>query len=192
MVARPEVMSSGRGARAPNIPVNRTCLRHAGYFRRQGAHVKSFVNLEKLRELELCDWAGSIGLPESSAQTRGSIEDMAANFDDDPDEFLASPYQDPYEALCVADHEQAKRIAEGEYKPIISEIAKRAYLKTWDHIPDPEICGLVSDDAHTFSTLLLANSELSPFAIERLNWYLAGRVPFGYIGGYPDGKWLIL
>ncbi len=67
-----------------------------------------------------------------------------------------------------------------------------AYLATWQILPVPEVCGLVSDDAETLATLLLAGAGLTPFSRDRLGWYLAGRIPFGYVGEYPEGQWIVL
>lgn len=149
-------------------------------------------NSELLKKLESCPWARCIGEPDSLANTCGTIEQIAHKLEAQADEFLQSPYDNPYEFLCVLDHESASRLARKVDPHRVSAVAKRAFLTTWGTVPVSEICCIVSDDADTLATLLLADSELATFTKERLDWYLSGRIPFGYIGPYPDGKWLIL
>ena len=149
-------------------------------------------NHERLKRLEGCQWACRVGAQDALAQTFGTVERIAARMENDPDAFMSGPYQDPYEAMCVRDHEQAACVAGQVDQNRVARIAQAAYLSTWKVIPVAEICGLVSDDAQTLATLLLAQTELAPFSQERLDWYLAGRIPFGYEGAYPNGRWRIL
>ncbi|UWG65438.1 hypothetical protein K5M76_04100 [Shewanella xiamenensis] len=109
-----------------------------------------------------------------------------------PTVFFEPPYTEPYESLCVSDHQQADRLKPQVSSEIVAQIAKTAYLETWKIMPVAEICALVADDAETLATLLLAEVTLCDFTQERLAWYLQGRLPFGYQGNYPTGKWLIL
>ena len=131
-------------------------------------------------------------MPESNAKTCGSLKEIARQLEENPDEFLQPPYEKPYEDLCVVDHKKALALAARVNASRVSKIARQAYVSTWKSIPVPEICGLVSDDADTLATLLLAKTALTDFTKERLNWYISGRIPMGYIGIHPDGRWLIL
>ncbi len=147
---------------------------------------------ERLRQLESCQWARCVGAVEASAGTCGPIERIAGQLEDDPDEFLMPPYRESYESLCLLDHERAASLSCQVDSERASRIVRAAYLATWQILPVPEVCGLVSDDAETLATLLLANVELTPFSRDRLGWYLAGRIPFGYVGEYPEGRWIVL
>jgi hypothetical protein len=55
-----------------------------------------------------------------------------------------------------------------------------------------EIASQIDSDADTLATLLLAKVEMSDFTNARLEWYLRGRIPFGYVGHFPSGTWRIL
>ena len=145
-----------------------------------------------IAQLQSCSWANKVGHYEPMANTLGSLEDIATCLERDPDRFFEPPYTEPYESLCVSDHQQADRLKPQVSSEIVAQIAKTAYLETWKIMPVAEICALVADDADTLATLLLAEVTLCDFTQERLAWYLQGRLPFGYQGNYPTGKWLIL
>jgi len=150
------------------------------------------TNSELFAQLLSCVWAANVGLPESLAKTCGSLDQIAVCLETDPDEFFRPPYENPYEALCVKDHELAASLAPKARSKKIAAISKSAYLATWKIIPVEEICALVSDDADTLATLLMADIHLTAFTLDRLSWYLRGRIPFGYLGEHPNGSWLIL
>jgi len=150
------------------------------------------TNSELFAQLQSCAWAINVGLPEPLAKTCGSLDEIDGRLETDPDEFFRPPYETPYEALCVKDHELAASLTTIAHSKEIGAISKAAYLTTWKSIPVSEICALVSDDADTLATLLVADIRLPPFTHDRLNWYLRGRIPFGYLGEHPNGTWLIL
>ncbi|QYJ70698.1 hypothetical protein K0H59_16965 [Shewanella sp. FJAT-51649] len=145
-----------------------------------------------IAQLQSCSWATKVGHSEPRAKTLGNLEEITTYLEKDPDRFFEPPYSEPYESLCVSDHQQADRLKPQVASELVAQIAKAAYLETWEIVPVAEICALVSDDADTLATLLLADATLSEFTQERLAWYLQGRLPFGYQGNYPTGEWLIL
>ncbi len=145
-----------------------------------------FISLSKI------NWLANMGQPEADAQIMGSIEQIIDKVEQDPDAFFEPPYTNPYEAMCATDHREAAQIESKTRDPRPESIAKAAYLTAWECFPDPELCGLVSDDAHTIAFLLLTDEPLRPFTRERMQWYEQGRMPWGYLGTYPNGQWLIL
>lgn len=158
-------------------------------------------NATLLQQLQTCAWAANVGQPEETAKTYGALADIAAFIESDPEAFFETPYEIQYESLCVTDHNLAtslktKAVVNDMHAWIsdneVDEISKSAYLFTWKMIPVAELCALTSDDADTLATLLRADVKLSAFTSERLSWYLSGRIPFGYIGTYPNRQWLIL
>lgn len=158
-------------------------------------------NATLLQQLQSCAWAANVGQPEETAKTYGTLADIAAFIESDPEAFFETPYEIQYESLCVTDHNLAnslktKAVVNDMHAWIsdneVDEISKSAYLSTWKMISVAEVCALTSDDADTLATLLRADVKLSAFTSERLSWYLSGRIPFGYIGTYPNGRWLIL
>jgi hypothetical protein len=149
-------------------------------------------NARLLEVLSNIEWLANVGHAAEDAQIMGSLEHIVEQIERDPDAFFEPPYTDPYEALCVADHKAAAQIESSSHDPRPKAIAKRAYLAAWACLPHPELCGLVSDDAQTIAGLLLKGDPLGSFTSERLRWYEKGRVPWGYLGDYPNGRWLIL
>lgn len=139
-----------------------------------------------IEQFSQAPWLENIGQPHASAQVMGDFDE------DDADSFFEPPYTDPYEALCVADHQAADQVRKTLRSKKPAQIAKKAYLAAWAHFPHPEVCGLISDDAETIMTLLQAQAPLSAFTLERIRWYQQGRAPWGYLGDYPGGQWLIL
>ncbi len=139
-------------------------------------------------------WLHAVGeaVSESNAQLFGTHRELEALINDDPDAFFAPPYAKPYEDWCVADHHAAKSL-DASFQAECSAISEQAYKTAWKWLPIPEFCGLVSDDVTTiYALLIITNNQLRSFTAERANWYVRGRVPWGYVGNYPDGKWIIL
>lgn len=127
-----------------------------------------------------------------SAQRVGTFSEVEAMVNDDPDKFFAPPYAKPYEDWCVEDHDAAARI-DPQFLADVEAVAEAAYKKAWKWCPHEELCALISDDVSTiYSLLIITNNQLRPFSADRMNWYVAGRVPWGYIGEYPNGKWIVL
>jgi hypothetical protein len=137
-------------------------------------------------------WLANIGQPDENAEIFGSFEDILEALATDPDAFFEWRDTGSYEGLCVADHMAAAELETAETDPQVAAVAKQAYERAWARVPDRRLCELVSDDAQTIMLLLLGGKPLSPFTAERLNWYRAGRVPWGYAGAYPNGRWMIL
>jgi hypothetical protein len=137
-------------------------------------------------------WAMDVGAAvPSSVDHLGSLDEMFAAFTLDPEAFLRSPYASPYESWCVEDHQTAARLPP-ELQPSAAALAREAYLAAWKFVPNPEVCGLFSDDVLTIYSLLLMRSELSRFTAERASWITVGRIPWGYTGSFPGGRWLVL
>jgi len=137
-------------------------------------------------------WLHAVGEPlRADADSFGNIAAIRRYCEDDPDVFFRPPYTPPYEDWCVADHNAAARLP-AELRDQAQTVARRAYLRAWDVLPSPELCGLVSDDVLTIYSLLLLNSHLSEFTVQRASWLVAGRVPWGYTGDFPAGRWLVL
>lgn len=150
------------------------------------------ANSNPIEALSSVGWLANIGQPDENAEIFGSLEDILEALATDPDAFFQWRDTGSYEALCLVDHMAAADLDEGESDPQVEAIAQQAYQRAWACLPDRRLCELVSDDAQTICLLLLAGKPLSPFTVERLNWYRAGRVPWGYAGAYPDGRWMIL
>jgi hypothetical protein len=139
-------------------------------------------------------WLHAVGAPvDGATDSLGSLAEIRARLEQSPDDFFAPPYSSPYEDWCVGDHEAAAEIAKA-HAAEIQGASKRAYLAAWQVFPHPEICGLVSDDVSTIHALLLApgSPPLSAFTNERATWLMRGRVPWGYRGDFPSGRWLVL
>lgn len=138
------------------------------------------------------EWLANVGQPESNARSLGAVEEILQKLEDDPDSFFEPPYTDLYEAMCVEDHKAAACLESTTPDPGVTAVARQAYLSAWERIPHAELCALVSDDVRTIMTLLVSGQPLRPFTVDRLRWYQKGRVPWGYIGIYPNGEWVIL
>jgi hypothetical protein len=136
-------------------------------------------------------WLAHIGQPEQHAKSMGSRDEMMACIEDDPDAFYAPPYETPYEDWCGEDHQRAAALA-SDTDPDIVKLSRQAHLQAWDHCPDAEICGLLADDVETIATLLMHQQALGAFTLQRIAWYIKGRMPWGYQGEFPDGQWLVL
>jgi hypothetical protein len=139
-------------------------------------------------------WLHLLGetVPDATAQCFGTLIELEALINDDPDTFFAPPYSKPYEDWCVEDHRAAKAL-DSSFKAELSAISQHAYKTAWKWCPSPEFCALLSDDVCTiYSLLIITGNQLRPFTAERASWYVAGRFPWGYVGQFPGGKWIIL
>ena len=146
------------------------------------------LNVETLASADL--FAG-VGDDNVGARVLGNFEELTALIEEDLDAFFDPPYAKPYVDWCLADHDIAEKI-ERLHRDQVRDVAEAAYMKAWDFYPNPEFCGLISDDVRTLYALLLGGQQLKPFTAERATWYLRGRVPWGYEGEYPGGQWIIL
>ncbi len=137
-------------------------------------------------------WLSSVGGPvPGSVDHYGSVKDIHDAVASDPEAFFEPPYQKPYEDWCVADHRRAE-VADPDVRAGATTVSKDAFLAAFDVLPDSEIAGLFSDDVHTIYTLLRMGESLSPFTVERATWIMEGRVPWGYSGSFPGGRWRVL
>lgn len=137
-------------------------------------------------------WLSAVGEPvHAGVDSLGNIDAIRSSCEADPDVFFAPPYSDPYEGWCVVDHRAAENLPPG-LRDSVEAVARRAYLVSWDVLPHPEFCGLVSDHVHTIYSLLLMERPLSTFTTQHASWLIAGRVPWGYTGDFPSGRWLVL
>jgi len=137
-------------------------------------------------------WACAVGDPvPNGVDHLGSLQGIRAAIATEPKRFFGPPYTNPYEAWCVEDHKAAAALPP-EFQAQVTALAKTAYIAVWSVAEDPEICGLFSDDVTTTYSLLLMSPELSTFTVERATWIMQGRVPWGYTGTFPDGRWLVL
>ncbi|MEL4256530.1 hypothetical protein AAEH95_15595 [Shewanella xiamenensis] len=68
-----------------------------------------------IAQLQFCSWATKVGHHEPMANTLGSL-DIATCLEREPGRFFEPPYTEPYESLCVSDHQQANRL-----KPQVSK-----------------------------------------------------------------------
>lgn len=142
----------------------------------------------------LTEWLHAVGedAPNANAQRFATHSELEALINDDPDAFFAPPYSKPYEDWCVEDHNAAKSI-DSRFNADCSAVSELAYKSAWKWCPIPEFCALVSDDVSTiFSLLIITDSQLRAFTEARAKWYIAGRVPWGYVGSFPHGQWMIL
>ena len=63
----------------------------------------------------------------------------------------------------------------------------------WELTQNEELCSLVSDDLRVLTAISEEHAgELSEFQRQRLTWYERGRFPCGYLGNFPNGKWVIV
>ena len=145
------------------------------------------TNAELAKLFSASNWLVSLGEVDESATVL-----LLQDYESDADAFFAYPYAEPYQSCCVAEYEKALTILPNARNEFTEKIAKTAYLAVWQQIPNPEICGLVSDDVQTILSLLFAEEPLNEFSQARLNWYLQGRMPWGYAGDFPNGRWIIL
>ena len=139
-------------------------------------------------------WLHAVGeeVADPAAERFGTTAELEALLNDDPDAFFAPPYSKPYEDWCVEDHQAAKALA-AELQRDCSAVAEDAFKTAWKWCPQSEFCGLVSDDVSTiFALLIITGGNLRPFTAQRAAWYVTGRVPWGYAGDFPSGKWIIL
>jgi hypothetical protein len=137
-------------------------------------------------------WVRTVGDPvPNGVDHLGSLEDIRAAIASDSERFFRPPHTNPYEAWCVEDHRAAAALP-SEFQPQVTALAKAAYIAAWSVAEDPEVCGLFSDDVTTTYSLLLMSPKLSAFTVERATWIIQGRVPWGYAGGFPNGRWLVL
>lgn len=106
-------------------------------------------NATLLQQLQSCAWAANVGQPEETAKTYGTLADIAAFIESDPEAFFETPYEIQYESLCVTDHNLAtslktKAVVNDMHAWIsdneVDEISKSAYLSTWKMIPVAEVC----------------------------------------------------
>jgi len=146
-------------------------------------------------EFSQTHWGANVGRPlnDRAADVVGSREELTALFQSDPDGFFAPIYSDPYESMCVADHAAAEALP-NEHQDARRNVAEGAYKTTWEWSRVPELCALVSDDVETLWALLVMHGieGLADFTRKRLHWYARGRVPWGYRGDFPNGRWLVL
>jgi hypothetical protein len=150
------------------------------------------TNDDLAKQFSESNWLANLGQPDESADVLGSIPQLQQMLEDDPDAMFAHPYNEPYQSWCVDEYKNALKILPNASNAYTEKVAKNAYLTAWKRFPDSEVCGLISDDVQTILSLLCASEPLSDFSKARLNWYVKGRVPWGYIGDFPNGRWIIL
>ena len=122
----------------------------------------------------------------------GSQSDIETMITEDPDSFFAPPYASPYEAMCLEDSAAAEDL-DPNFESAADSVAERAYKTAWKWCPHEEFCALFSDDVRSlYSLLVITNGNVRPFSAERIRWYCVGRVPWGYVGNYPNGEWVVL
>jgi hypothetical protein len=138
------------------------------------------------------NWLENVGQPTAEAESFGSVEEIIRLIENDADQFFQPPYTNPYERMCVEDHQAAAEVETSAVKERAREAAKKAYLTAWSRLPIPELCGLISDDVETIIILLMKGKPLREFTKERVGWYEKGRMPWGYSGEYPEGRWIVL
>jgi hypothetical protein len=149
------------------------------------------TNADLAKQFSASNWLANLGEADESATVL-----LQKDYENDADAFFAHPYADPYESWCVAEYEKALKILPNARNAFTEQVAKNAYLTAWKQLPHPEVCGLISEDVQTILSLLTANEPLSEFTKARMNWYIKGRMPWGYIvryiGDFPNGRWIIL
>lgn len=129
-------------------------------------------------EFAATSWLSAVGDPvPAGVDSLGTLDEIRAAYERDPEAFLRHPYAHPYEDWCLEDHQAATALA-AELRAGVSAVARRAYLAAWNVLPNPEFCGLLSDDVHTTHALLLMSRPLSQFTRERASWLSSGRVPY--------------
>jgi hypothetical protein len=147
-------------------------------------------------QLQTAPWFKHLGEPLTDATCLGNSDEQSALYQEDPDRFFESVYDDAYERLCTIDYDAAHNYAQSLDKKqlaLIDKLAEQVYLAAFKNFAgQTEICGLLSDDVRAIGLLLLQGQPLSQFTQQRLKWYLSGRAPWGYIDGFPNGQWIIL
>jgi len=150
------------------------------------------MSQDRLAELENIPWLADIGQPDENAEIFGSFEDICEAIAQDPEDFFQWRDTGSYEAMCLTDHMLAAEMEEATSGPRIESIVKKAYAQLWARVPDRRLCELIADDIETILILLSGGQVLSEFTAARLEWYRKGRVPWGYAGTFPAGRWMVL
>jgi hypothetical protein len=137
-------------------------------------------------------WLDAVCQPDQFAKVMGTQKEIETLLRHDPDAFFTPPYAKPYEDWCVADFQASKQL-DVRYREEARDISWQSYQAAWAWCPHPEFCSLVSDDVETiFALLLITNGKLRRFTAERMNWFVKGRVPWGYEGEFPAGCWVVI
>jgi hypothetical protein len=147
---------------------------------------------EELTQFENIPWLTHIGQPDEDAEIFGSFEDICEAIASDPDAFFEWRDTGSYEAMCLSDHMLASELQEADADARIQAIAQNVYAQAWRRIPNRRLCDLVADDVETILMLVSSGKPLSEFTAARLEWYRKGRVPWGYAGPFPGGRWMVL
>lgn len=137
-------------------------------------------------------WLYAVCRPDPLAKVMGTQKEVEALLQHGPDAFFAPAYAKPYEDWCIEDFRSSKQL-DARYKEAARDISWRSFEAAWGWCPHPEFCSLVSDDAETiFALLHITNGNVRQFTAERLAWFAKGRVPWGYEGEFPTGRWVII
>jgi hypothetical protein len=149
-------------------------------------------NAELKEELAQAPWLVNIGQEEPEAEYFGSYEEILQAAQSDAEGFFSWQETGPYEALCMEDHLAAAQLETDDMPAQVSAVAQRAHDATWARLPVRALCEQVKDDVQTLMLLLEGEAPVGAFAAARARWYIRGRVPWGYIGQFPEGRWMIL
>lgn len=149
-------------------------------------------NAELKEELTQAPWLISIGQELEEAEYFGDYEEVLQAAQGDAEGFFSWQETGAYEALCMEDHLAAAELETDDLASQVDAVAQRAYDATWARIPVRALCEQIRDDVQTLMLLLSGEAPVSAFTAARARWYIRGRVPWGYIGQFPDGRWMIL
>jgi hypothetical protein len=147
---------------------------------------------QALIAFENIHWLAHIGEPDENAEIFGELSDICEAIDTDPDAFFEWRDTGSFEGLCLTDHLRAAELDNGESDERIEAIAQQVRAQAWARIPNRRLCELIADDVETIMLLIASGEPLSEFSAARLEWYRKGRVPWGYAGAFPDGRWMVL
>ena len=135
-----------------------------------------------LQTFSQTDWLSSLWAP---------LHEAEAALVDDLESVLESAYAQPFEDLCLIDHQESQALEE-LHEETVARACKAAYLAAWTRTENPEFSGLVGDDVRAIASLLILRPDsLRRFTQGRLNWLIRGRFACGYLGEFPNGTWLV-
>jgi hypothetical protein len=106
------------------------------------------------------------------------------------EQIFAAMYEDTYERMCSGDHLEVSRVSAAVAERA-RHAAEQTFLAAWSKFQNAELCALVSDDLRALTCISESSPGLSAFQAQRYFWYERGRLPCGYSGEFPNGKWVV-
>ena len=147
-----------------------------------------------IKEFQNISWFSNLyaSSDNEKEEVYGTHEELEYLLNEDPDSFFEPMYSDPYESWCLKYISESEQI-NPKVKKEIETWAEYVYKSLFSIIPSPELCGLVYDEVVAIIAHLHSNPlNISDFIFDKIQIYSKGRIPWGYKGVYPDGKWVII